>query len=225
MILMDTPRSSARSLRTGKPLVGAKAATTAPTDHPLLAVKAALYGQVVDVSAAIANDRTPEDVLVHLLSEYGELAEEVSIATGRSHKTTPGTDGVGGEAIDVVLCAVDALAILSSALGAGPSIGVVPVVEPAQPPRSGRRPTTTSLTLCLLTPIGMLEHAIGQPRRTKAQRDSAFRLAALGVSRIVDACLRIVALEHPGHTAEDVLTMSARKCAKWRAAAQRTGGL
>jgi len=50
--------------------------------------------------------RTIHDVLAHTVSELGETAEEVNIASGISYKK-PGVDGVVGEAVDVMLCLLD----------------------------------------------------------------------------------------------------------------------
>ena len=52
------------------------------------------------------NGRTLEDVLIHLMTEVGELAEEIQIKSGMSTKPE-GVDGITGEAIDVILCALD----------------------------------------------------------------------------------------------------------------------
>lgn len=50
-------------------------------------------------------------VLSHLMSEVGELAQEVSIAEGDSYKQHS-TDEVIGEAVDVLLCVFDLLHVL-----------------------------------------------------------------------------------------------------------------
>jgi hypothetical protein len=51
-------------------------------------------------SDAIRNDRTLSDIGDHLRGEVQELDQEL-IATD------PGEDGIAGEAVDVVLCALD----------------------------------------------------------------------------------------------------------------------
>ena len=58
------------------------------------------------VSDRIKNGRTLIRTLAHTMAEVGELAEEVVIANGFSYKQ-PGPDGIVGEAVDVILCALD----------------------------------------------------------------------------------------------------------------------
>lgn len=50
--------------------------------------------------------RTPYSILASATSELGELAQEVMINQHHSYKQ-PGTDGIIGEAIDVIACLLD----------------------------------------------------------------------------------------------------------------------
>jgi NTP pyrophosphatase (non-canonical NTP hydrolase) len=50
--------------------------------------------------------RNPYGVLSHLMSEVGELAQEISIAQGDAYKPH-GKDHIVGEAVDVMLCVLD----------------------------------------------------------------------------------------------------------------------
>jgi hypothetical protein len=52
-------------------------------------------------SGTIKNGRTLSDVVAHLKSEVHELSEELH--------GEPGEDGVVGECVDVILCALDAI--------------------------------------------------------------------------------------------------------------------
>ena len=65
-----------------------------------------LFTETFKVADGIPNDRTPSDVLKYMMTEVGELSEEVIIAEGKSYKD-PGKDGIVGEAIDVAVCAFD----------------------------------------------------------------------------------------------------------------------
>lgn len=65
-----------------------------------------LITKIFATGDSVKNDRTPSTALIHLFTEVGELAQEVQIAAGDSYKDA-GEDGVIGEAIDVILCAVD----------------------------------------------------------------------------------------------------------------------
>lgn len=50
--------------------------------------------------------RTISGIMHSLVSEVGELAVEVSIKEGTSYKK-PDADGIIGESVDVILCALD----------------------------------------------------------------------------------------------------------------------
>lgn len=65
-----------------------------------------LVTTIFDAGDSIKNGRTPSTALIHLFTEVGELAQEVQIDSGDSYKD-PGADGVVGEALDVILCAID----------------------------------------------------------------------------------------------------------------------
>jgi NTP pyrophosphatase (non-canonical NTP hydrolase) len=58
----------------------------------------------------IKNNRTPKDVLMCLTEEVGELATEIAIADGFKDRE-PSEDGIVGEAVDVILAALDIIAI------------------------------------------------------------------------------------------------------------------
>ena len=65
-----------------------------------------LFDLVQEYSMAVKDDRTRDDVLTHTMEEVGELATECKIAKGRSYKEA-GPDGIIGESIDIILCALD----------------------------------------------------------------------------------------------------------------------
>lgn len=65
-----------------------------------------LISYIFAYSDTIKNGRTPQDILVHTMTELGELATEVQIAAGNSYKEA-GPDGVVGESIDLIICAMD----------------------------------------------------------------------------------------------------------------------
>ncbi len=72
--------------------------------------KETVVSRTLATSESIKNDRTTSDVLSHMMTEVGELAQEIIISNGKSYKS-PGDDGVTGEAIDVMLCALDIIAL------------------------------------------------------------------------------------------------------------------
>lgn len=64
-----------------------------------------LISEIFKVSEAV-KPRNKYEVLAAFMEELGELSTEINIQAGFSSKT-PGEDGIVGEAIDVILCAVD----------------------------------------------------------------------------------------------------------------------
>jgi NTP pyrophosphatase (non-canonical NTP hydrolase) len=55
-------------------------------------------------------ERSKLGILCSLVEEVGELSTEVSISEGLSYKTE-GPDGVIGEAVDVLICALDIIKV------------------------------------------------------------------------------------------------------------------
>jgi hypothetical protein len=67
--------------------------------------------------------RQVQDVLNHTVTELGELTMEVIINQGKSYKQ-PGKDGIIGEAIDMIACAVDIIRLHSPELTEEDIIGI-----------------------------------------------------------------------------------------------------
>lgn len=67
-------------------------------------------------------ERTRYQVLACLVEETGELAQEVKIAERDSYKLE-GIDGILGEAVDVIICAVDLIR------GSYPTITEAEIIE------------------------------------------------------------------------------------------------
>lgn len=65
-----------------------------------------LISYIFAYSDAIKDDRTQQEILTHAVTEMGELATEVQIASGTSYKEA-GPDGIVGESIDLIICAMD----------------------------------------------------------------------------------------------------------------------
>jgi hypothetical protein len=61
--------------------------------------------ETFEVSGVVA-PRARYEVLASLMEEVGELATEVAVREGYSNKY-PGPDGIMGECIDVITCALD----------------------------------------------------------------------------------------------------------------------
>ena len=73
-------------------------------------VSSTAISTIVNVSKKIKDDRSLDKILMHAVTELGELSEEVLIEKGLSYKN-PGVDGVVGEAVDLIICVVDLLYI------------------------------------------------------------------------------------------------------------------
>ncbi len=61
-------------------------------------------------------ERSEDTVFRHIVEEVGELAEELTIATGMTYKTA-GADGVIGESIDAIISLVDMIYVHSKRNG------------------------------------------------------------------------------------------------------------
>lgn len=69
-----------------------------------------LVHEIVNASIQVQSTRNIQDILVHAMTELGELAQEVQISQDKSYKQE-GSDGVIGEALDVIACMVDIIYI------------------------------------------------------------------------------------------------------------------
>ena len=65
-----------------------------------------LVSEIIKNCIQVENQRDIQDILTHAMTELGELAQEVQIASGKSYKQE-GSDGIVGEALDVIACMVD----------------------------------------------------------------------------------------------------------------------
>jgi NTP pyrophosphatase (non-canonical NTP hydrolase) len=87
--------------------VGGSSPSMPANPHVTLFSVLKFYARKVDnIKSPLASDRTIASVLGHIVAEVGELSEEVTIESGYSYKK-PGEDGVVGEAVDVILAAMD----------------------------------------------------------------------------------------------------------------------
>jgi len=65
-----------------------------------------LISTIIDETESINDGRTRSNILHSIMSEVGELTDEVEIIEGVSYKMA-GVDGVVGESIDIIISAVD----------------------------------------------------------------------------------------------------------------------
>ena len=69
-----------------------------------------MFKDVLEVAKRIDNDRTVQDIFLHITSEVGELSDEIAIKYGLS-KEQPGKDGIFGEAVDIIASVLDLIYI------------------------------------------------------------------------------------------------------------------
>lgn len=66
-----------------------------------------MFDTVKRTSENVHNSRTLQDVFCSIISEIGELSDELMIEDGFRCDRTPGDDGVVGEAMDTIICLLD----------------------------------------------------------------------------------------------------------------------
>lgn len=66
-----------------------------------------IIGKVLNVSDKLGPRRSIGFVMAKLMEEYGEFGAEINIAMGNMDPAKGGSDGVIGEACDVINCVVD----------------------------------------------------------------------------------------------------------------------
>lgn len=74
-----------------------------------------LVKSILDTAQTVQNHRTTQDILLHAMTELGELALEIQIDQGKSYKSA-GDDGIVGEALDMIACMVDMIHVHSPQL-------------------------------------------------------------------------------------------------------------
>ena len=69
---------------------------------------------VREVSESVNDGRNLDAVMCSIAEETGELAAEVNIVSGRKPHKVAGVDGILGEAVDVIITALDMIYVESS---------------------------------------------------------------------------------------------------------------
>ena len=75
-----------------------------------------LVTQILATSNRVPAHRSEDTVFRHIVEEVGELAEELTIATGQTYKTA-GPDGVIGESVDAIISLVDMIYVHAQRMG------------------------------------------------------------------------------------------------------------
>lgn len=185
-----------------------------------------LINTILWSSRSIRNGRGHRDVVMHALSEIGELAVEVEIALGRAGKKEPGEDGIAGEALDIILCVTDFAYLIDPTIddlrlkGATASRQadkslVQAFLDSAHAKKPVRSDQLCDFVLSIGSDIGELCQV-----NTVLDGDDT-RPIMWAAKRVIDDCLHLMITELPGLTEADMISMADRKLEKWRSYAGR----
>lgn len=183
------------------------------------AITPTLVSTVLDACRIIRDGRSFEDIYMHALSELGELAIEVSIAEGRAAGRLAGIDGVTGEALDLVLCAVDLIHTRDEAIT---DRDLVSALNSRVRDRSiatlalGSPPFKQKASLQVVSIADDLADLAREPDEDVADVTAHKRI--LG-AHLIMSCLCLIRSELPGITEDDLIRMAKPKLAKWMASA------
>lgn len=184
------------------------------------AVTPTFISTVLDTCRAVRDGRNFDDIFLHALSELGELSLEVAIARRRLRglkggPRVPGPDGIAGEALDVLLCAVDLLLTLD------PHASDATILD-----AQSQRDTFTSFVGMFLSlrpfPTDpnlrvrrISESLLRMTEETDADEDDEIDVHRLRAGDLIAGCLMMICAEHPQITEEDLIAMARPKLAKW----------
>lgn len=160
--------------------------------------------------------RSRDKVFLHLLSEIGEIAEEINIHAGELYKTA-GPDGVSGEACDIINCLAD-LAWLRCA-GMSPekrqeAFAKLTNVDGLESMR------TTSFAHAKAMFITTVSNLSGLSVMARRETNAHLTPVEIHISTaLIRVALTLAVATTPGLTEDDVIEAYSAKCAKWRSKA------
>lgn len=160
--------------------------------------------QVCKLADQYHPDRTINSIFNHMMSEVGELGIEINIVEGQSYKA-PGSDGILGESIDVVLSAVDLMYVHDQYITADdivdPNNGLY--VEPDN--------DRNSIFCDLSVRAGIVASRINQ---LKQFGEDVVHINH-DASMIVRMAMILIKWENPSITENDLLVVAQPKLDKW----------
>lgn len=183
--------------------------------------KPTLISEILAACALVDDGRGPDDIMLHAVTELGELATEIQIASGKAPNKSPGEDGVAGEAMDLVICLVDFLRAHD------PNIGEAALVagRTSHKPNHdkpftvialgwGVRDTTTLMhRQSRLLDVMSLVADLHDGPEDMHYRERLWR-HEIGAN-VLCTCLQLIAGECPGITDDELLDMARPKLEKW----------
>jgi hypothetical protein len=149
--------------------------------------------------------RTRNSIFNHMMSEIGELGIEVNIVEGQSYKQ-PGSDGVIGEAIDIMLSAIDFIYV------GEPGVQSQDIVYPSiDPDYDDPNDTLDSLFCHLCGRAGVVGGRINQ----LSWADQRGERVNQDARAVVYAALSIIKFTQPGITEAEMMIIAMPKLEKW----------
>ena len=168
--------------------------------------------------SAVVPERSAQQVFLYLLSEAGELAEEILIHNGDVSKPA-GKDGVVGEVCDVINCLADLIWVGTQGSPEARDNLCARIVEQTNPfafeqsLSFDQAMSAFSHEVSDLRGLYVLTHA-GQ---NVGCNDPALEVAANQCARLIDILLMLARAADPGLEQDAFLERYRQKCAKWRA--------
>lgn len=185
-----------------------------------------LISEILTACALVDNGRTPDDIMLHAVTELGELATEIQIAIGKAPHKTPGEDGVAGEAMDLFLCLVDYMRATDHSfneadLVKGRTVHKANFDKPFTAIALGygmRDKSAPQFRLSNLLDIMSLAAALHDGPEDNQYRVGEWRYQIS--ANLLCHCLQLIASERPGITDEALIDMARLKLEKWVRAAE-----
>ena len=187
-----------------------------------LAVTPTFIDTILAACRQVQNGRRHRDVALHAVTELGELAQEVQIATGRTPGKAAGEDGIAGEALDVILCVVDFMHRLD------PRTNDRLLIAAMDREAASMNASFTGFVLGgwrgkepihqadLKATVLKVAQDLG---KLSALREAPFHdeiaEAAWPAACIIQDCLHLISTEIPGIDEEGLIRMARRKLDKW----------
>ncbi|WP_411839780.1 hypothetical protein [Paracoccus sp. ME4] len=183
--------------------------------------KPTLISEILAACALVDNDRSRDDIMLHAVTELGELATEIQIASGKAPGKTVGADGVAGEAMDLILCLVDYLRahdpdICDAALVAARTTHKANHDKPftfIALAWGVRENTTLMHRQSRLLDVMSLVADLHDGPEDQHYRERLWR-REIGAN-VLCTCLALIAGERPGITDDELIDMARPKLDKW----------
>lgn len=190
------------------------------------AITPTLIDTIFEACRQVRDGRNHRNVALHAVTELGELAQEIEIATGRPRGKVAGEDGIAGEALDLILCIVDFLHQLDArtsdrsimeAMNAREAAKGVSYASFALYGWSGWRPIEpermAEMVMSMTEDLGQLYKFDAAPFGEEPCNP------LYPAAHVVSDCLQLIRTVKPGITEAELIAMAQVKLAKWKGGA------